>query len=200
MKYKAALWIGQGVLLSVIPFASCLAEAGGVKSIGVAVEGVNHLGPNHSISPFYIDKSAFGNVNRGGGSGTICCVTIPEKWRPGLVVEVRWGVANWSNEIREEIKIGNYRSVVDEGVYKAIVPIEEYEEPMNLFVHFFPGGKIRVLTSQYSQNSEKHPVVKGDDNAATMATKGVKIRKIFSEKELRDLIEYNKERMRKFKG
>ncbi|WP_177307690.1 DUF3304 domain-containing protein [Pseudoduganella namucuonensis] len=200
MIFKTSIWIGKTVLSACIPFVSCFAEGGKIELIGVAVEGVHHLGSNYSISSFYLDKNAFGNINHGGSSGTICCVTIPDKWKPGLVVEVRWGLANRNGEIKDKLKKSNYRSDVDEGAYKAIVPIEKYEEPMDLYVHFFPGGKVRVLASQYSPNSKKHPIVEDDSNAAIKATQGVKIKEIFSKKELEELIRYNNERLRKFGG
>jgi hypothetical protein len=63
----------------------------------VGLTGFHHLGPNFNISEFYVDGHDGANVGReGGGGGEVCCVVLPKKWRPGLVVELRWAVADWS--------------------------------------------------------------------------------------------------------
>ncbi|WP_369698898.1 DUF3304 domain-containing protein [Duganella violaceipulchra] len=109
------------------------------------IVGVQHLGHNFNITDFYVNKYSGTNVGReGGGGGSVCCVIIPVRWRPGLIVEVRWKVADWSNENRTEIAAGNFKSVTTKGPYIARVPVEKYETPGNLYVHFFPRGRVRV--------------------------------------------------------
>jgi hypothetical protein len=155
--------------------------------IGVGLTGFQHIGPNFNIAGFYVDGYYGGTVGReGGGGGEVCCVVLPRKWRPGLVTEVRWAVADWSNENRAEIDAGNYRSVTDQR-YKAIVPVEKYLKAENFFVHFYPGGKVRVVSGLTGLGTPERPVMYNDPRAVESATSGYPISAIFSKVELDEM-------------
>src|SRR5476649_655410 len=80
--------------------------------VPAVVVGVQHLGPDHLISEFYVNKYGGTGVGREGGvGGEVCCIVIPSKWRPGLIVEVRWKVEGWPPENRKEVEAGNFESV-----------------------------------------------------------------------------------------
>ncbi|QJD90292.1 DUF3304 domain-containing protein [Duganella dendranthematis] len=152
------------------------------------ITGVQHLGNGYLISSFYVDKYGGDSVGRDGGGGSIvCCAMLPLKWRPGLAVEVRWRVEDWTRENRAEIDAGNYQSVTEKGVYIAKVPIEQYDEPHDLYVHFFPRGRVRVLSTKYSVSSPVHPVLFGQREGGLLATAGLPIRAIFSPSELAEI-------------
>jgi hypothetical protein len=169
------------------------------KSTPVSLTGVHHLGPNFNISSFYIDGAGGSNIGRGGGGGSsVCCVAIPKQWRPGLTAEVRWGVGDWTKENRAEIEAGNYKSVTAEGIYKAIVPIEKYDEPGRLYVHFFSGGKVRVVVSDTYPEGKRHPIQGNDPHAADSATVGTRIEAMFTEEELAESLRKRAERAKKY--
>jgi hypothetical protein len=152
--------------------------------VPVSVIGVHHLGRNYSISEFYLNKQGGTGVQReGGGGGIVCCVLIPSKWRPGLTVQVRWRVEDWSRENRVEIEAGNYDSVAVEGIYGADVLVEEYHEPGDLYVHFFSAGKVRVFSSLHTVFSPQHPAPYGHNDGEGAATPGTRLTKIFSDEE-----------------
>ncbi|WP_353615094.1 DUF3304 domain-containing protein, partial [Shigella sp. FC1967] len=50
--------------------------------MGAGLQGYNHT--QFEISGF--------SINEGYGSigGTVCCVMIPEKWRPNLIAHIQW--------------------------------------------------------------------------------------------------------------
>lgn len=151
----------------------------------VDMSGVHHLGGKFNIPQFYVDGHVGSNVGREGGGGFICCVLLPKKWRPGLSVEVRWEIGDWTNENRAEIDAGNYRSVAGpEMIYIAQVPIERYEVAEHLWVHFFTGGKVRVVSSPTGYWGATHPIKDNDPSAANSATAGRRAAAIFSPKEL----------------
>jgi hypothetical protein len=154
------------------------------KSTPVSLTGVHHLGPNFNIDDFYLDGGSGGKVGREGSGGTVCCVAIPKQWRPGLTTEVRWGVGDWSKEILAETAAGNYKSLSSAGIYKAQVPIEKYDEPGRVYVHFFSGGRVRVIVSSVGPLSKDHPIQSGDSHAVDSATKGTRIDALFTEEEL----------------
>ena len=118
---------------SVFIFSLCLIGCGGImprennnEFVGVTVTGIHHIGPDFSIADFYVDGYSGSNVGREGGGGRyVCCVMLPSKWRPGLSVDVRWSVANWSKEVMAETDVGNYKSITFQR-YKARcrVPID----------------------------------------------------------------------------
>lgn len=165
---------------------------------GVGLTGVQHIGPDFNISDFYVDGYAGSNVGRGGGGGRhVCCVSLPNQWRQGLAVEVRWAVGNWSKEKRQEIAAGNYKSITFER-YKAIVPVEKYDTPGQLYVHFFPGGKVRVVSSNPGSESPVHPVRRNDPRAVDSATAGMPIKALFTQEELAEKLRRREENLKKY--
>jgi hypothetical protein len=146
-----------------------------VESLGVTLTGVHHMGRDYTVDQFYVDSSFGGNVGRGGGGGSYaCCMMLPEKWREDLTVVVKWSVSNWMNANSAETAIGNFSSVKDVGNYIATVPIEKYENAGNLYAHFFPNGKVRVVSSTWGVLQDNHPVKRNRNEEAT-ASQGVLI-------------------------
>jgi hypothetical protein len=126
------------VIVAIVLYRHVRAEIHQNSITAVGLTGFQHIGPNFNIAGFYLDGYYGGTVGREcGGGGQVCCVVLPREWRSGLVAEVRWTVADWSNENRAEIDAGNYRSVADQR-YRAIVPVEKYKTAERVFVHFLP--------------------------------------------------------------
>ena len=147
------------------------------EPIPVMITGVHHLGPNFNIGEFYIDDKYASNIGRNGGGGSnFCCASLPRKWRPGLAAKVQWSVNDWSKAVRSELDAGNYKSVSYQN-YAAIVPIESYGEVGDLYPHFFAGGKVRLISSNYPINNQNHPIRDEDRAAVELATPGEKIEK-----------------------
>lgn len=144
------------------------------EPISVMITGVHHLGGNFNIGEFYIDENYGSNVGRNGGGGSyFCCTSLPRSWRPGLTATVSWSVNDWSNVVRSEIDAGNYKSLAFQD-YIATVPIEKYDEVGDLYSHFFPNGKVRLVPSNFPITSSQHPIQRNDPSAAKLATNGVK--------------------------
>jgi hypothetical protein len=170
------------------------------KLASVALTGTQHIGPDFNISSFYVDGNYGSNVGReGGGGSTICCVDIPREWRPGLTVEVRWVVGDWSKENLAETAVGNYRSLKAEGIYKAAVPVEKYAKAEHMYVHFFAGGKVRVVSTSFYPEGKNHPILWNDARASDSATVGTRVDALFTKTELAELQRQN-EAIRKKKG
>lgn len=151
---------------------------------GVDVTGVHHLGPNFNVSQFFVDGYYGSNVGRGGGGGSnVCCVLLPKKWRPGLSAEVRWSLNDWSHEKPSEVEAGNYDSVAGGGSYIATVPVERYEKASHVWVHFYTGGKVRIVSSQFVSWGKNHPIQDNDQHAVDSATAGRRVGALFSDAE-----------------
>jgi len=199
---KRMNWLHKlAMSLLVLTFAGCASVQAGVNEsnfTSVELTGVQHMGPNFNISDFYVDHTSGSNVGRGGGGGGIvCCVALPKKWRPNFTVEVRWAVGDWSKQNKEETALGNFQSITFER-YKAIVPVEKYDEAEHVWVHFFAGGKIRVVSSAPGSLSKLHPIKRDDPRAIDTATVGIPVEALFMQEELAEMRRKSKERSRKY--
>jgi hypothetical protein len=158
------------------------------RSTGVLVTGVHHMGTNFEVQRFFLDGFELGRAGRdGGGAGNICCVSIPTVWKPGLVVDLRWEVADWSKANPDQIMKGNY-STIRRVNYRANVPIDRYQRADHLWVHFFSNGKARLISSELPPQNPMHPIVTGNLNAADAATDGDVIAELFSPSEIEQII------------
>ncbi|MNY71142.1 hypothetical protein D3C86_2094180 [compost metagenome] len=82
------------------------------------------MGPRYSIQQYYVNGHYGSNIGREGGGGShSCCMVLPTTWKPGLQVELRW--EEYDHE-EERIKR-----------FKAMVPVEKYDEPGQIVVHIF---------------------------------------------------------------
>lgn len=152
-----------------------------------ALVGAHHMSSDFNIMEFFVDDHSGFNVGREGEGGRVCCVMLPWEWRPDLTVEVRWIVGDWSKEVLSEFEKGNYSSIATEGIYIAKVPVEPYEESGSLYVHFFAGGKVRVVTSDAGPSNPHHPIRRNDPNAIGKATQGRRIAQVYTEAESEEL-------------
>ena len=127
----------------------------------VEVSGFGHLGPGWGVPSYYVNGVSGGNSSGVGGGGSFsCCISIPSKWREGLVVKVNWDTC----DIRH-MRFGIDGLILPEDKDKKCVlqhhektlPIPYYDEPGTLRVHFFPDGIAAIAISDYSLGNSKYP-------------------------------------------
>jgi hypothetical protein len=149
--------------------------------IPVAITGVHHMGSDYRISDFYVDRYYGGVVGEsGGGGGIVCCIMLPKKWRPGLMADVRW-------EVRQIIRSSDLATPKTEktaAFYHARVPVEAYAKPGDFYVHFFPGGRVRIVVSEFTITGKEHPIQGDDPLASQTATPGSPVKSLFTAEEL----------------
>lgn len=171
-----------GVLLG--SYALIHARSNGDDRIPASINGVQHLGSDHLINVFYVDGYNGSNVGEDGGGGThVCCVTLPKRWYPELKAEVRWEV----HRIIKPSDPAAPETVTIEGRYRAQVPVEAYRELGELFVHFFPNGRVRIVVSPIGHSGDGHPIKWGDAQAGLSATAGAPVKELFTAEELAEL-------------
>ncbi|AON53074.1 DUF3304 domain-containing protein [Herbaspirillum seropedicae] len=91
-------------------------------------------------------KSGGGFLDAGSGGGSmICCVSIPEKWQPGLTAKVTAEVYRNSGEKYDIAKE---------------VPIPEYtrEQAGHLSVHFLRDGEVKIFVTRYALWHPDYPL------------------------------------------
>jgi hypothetical protein len=177
----------------VLLYRTIRAELHGNLFMEVGLSGTHHLGPNFNIAGFYVNGNYESNIGREGDGGDMCCVLLPKKWRPGLVVEVRWAVGDWSKESRPEIDAGNYKSITY-SCFKALVPVEKYVTAGRVFIHFFAEGKVRAVTAFAGPGNLEHPILNDDPHAGNSATVGQRVDAIFSDAETKEMLQRHENR------
>lgn len=172
------------ILSAAILLGMCIPSHSAAKepsSFPASLTGVHHLGSDYVINRFYINQSIGDNIGEGGGGGSmVCCMTLPQKWQPSMSVDVRWKVHRIIRSA--DPKLPDTEEI--EGIYQAQVPVEEYKEPGDFFVHFFSNGRVRVVVSSDRSNGERHPIRREDTKAMQAATRGKPIKALFTEQEL----------------
>lgn len=141
-------------LLAVLTLAllsACASSSGGLSTrdddkryINASLGSVNHTG--QYLYGFYVNGQYGANASKyGGGNAGMCCVRLPRVWRPGLTVDIQYDL------LINDGKDDNWKT-------KKGVPVEPYEKPGDMYVHFFPNDEIRVVVSLAGPSGSQHPI------------------------------------------
>jgi hypothetical protein len=96
-----------------------------------------------AVVDLFVNDTWGGSINQhSGGGSSVCCVMIPEKWRPGLVANIKW------------------KKTEDEKWYKAQAEIPPYTESAGLQVLFLENNKVKVYVMDYWPCTPMHPMPK----------------------------------------
>ncbi|WP_109391952.1 DUF3304 domain-containing protein [Proteus cibi] len=126
--------------------------------LGAGLQGYNHT--QYSITAF--------SINEGYGSigGTVCCVMIPEKWRPNLIAHIQWEKLDKSKispapDFDQVEAYNRWEKELDRYTtyHEAWVPIPQYDkEVCGVDVHFLPCDEVKITTSCYSYGDPEYPI------------------------------------------
>ena len=130
------------------PLLNSVTSSGKEKMLGapIPVVGVHHYGRGHHIGEFSIDGRTCGNAGtpeKNSGSDTMCRVSLPTQWRPGIKFKVQWGLTNWNDDLTA-LQHGNAGHW-----YEAEAEVERYSDHRGLEVHFWPDNSIRLVADPY---------------------------------------------------
>ena len=115
--------------------------------------GVSYFGYNRT------DKSIVSIVVNGeggvldapahDGGGQACCVMIPRKWKPGLMVTIKWqDDGDWLLDANGKEVIRNGKRVYVPAPWKErTVEIPRYDAVAEFYIVFFPKDEIKVAVS-----------------------------------------------------
>jgi hypothetical protein len=111
----------------------------GEETVAVSIVGYNHTG--NYIHSFTVNGGSAGNLfAHSGGGSIVCCVAIPEKWKPGLKAKI-----GWMNE--------------DESWNEVVVDIPKYSPELGDFqVHIFDNKTTKVFVFNGGPKAPGHPL------------------------------------------
>ncbi|MCC7682698.1 DUF3304 domain-containing protein [Janthinobacterium sp. FW305-128] len=140
---KWIMYLGTALLLS-----SCALKARQVNEAGPRTTATAQVGiVNHTGKYIYsasVDGAGGGNMARwGAGLANICCTSIPRVWYPEMMVRVRWDMPEEHTHIVKE----------------KMVEVEKYDEPGDIYMHFFENDEVRVVVSNAGGPSKIHPIL-----------------------------------------
>lgn len=122
-------------------------------TVNVNLHGVNYTGDTFSyvvMDPMNPDQGSGGElIDPFGAGGTMCCATLPRKWRPGVKLEVR--TTHWL-KARPDGSLPEVRQV-------HVVDIPQYIDgkPGELWVLRNADESVSVVSSDVQPDHEKWP-------------------------------------------
>jgi len=136
--------------------ASVLLTACEETTVKVNVHGVNYSRETFSYDvadPAKPDRGAGGElIDPFGAGGTTCCVILPNKWRPGIKLQV--STTHWLESTADSSaqKITEVKEV-------SMVDVPPYADgkPGELWVLREQNGKVSVVSSDFQPDHEKWP-------------------------------------------
>ena len=142
-----------GVLLAVL-LQGCFEE----EKVGVGYMGANHTDKTKVEITINGEGGIMIAMRHGYGS-KVCCVMLPAKWRPDLSVTVSWedDPTVQLDERGQRVTRNGVPVLIKAPRMSRTVKVEEYKVPDVLWIHFFPGDEIKVVSTQYWPGHRLHP-------------------------------------------
>ncbi|MGR7071482.1 DUF3304 domain-containing protein [Klebsiella aerogenes] len=137
-------WIIRGIALFVsVLLSGCSHSQAGESSAG-NIGGYNHVA-GQNVNWFSV------NGYHATLNGNVCCVMIPDRWRPGMTAHIEWEVdPNPAENIKKKTKGFGYdpaayaKHKAKYLRYSADVPIPQYKESAGINVHFLPCHQVKI--------------------------------------------------------
>ncbi|ROP61543.1 uncharacterized protein DUF3304 [Enterobacter sp. BIGb0383] len=134
------------------------------KWSGGDLRGVNHTA--NGINYFEVNYSRGPNIGAFGEGGGSCCISLPNKWRPGLQARVEWEIDPNPYEELPRIKNGfgfekeaYARHAANYQKHNMTIDIPDYgDEKCGLTVHFLPCNQIKATASCWTYGAAKYPI------------------------------------------
>ncbi|MGG8278354.1 DUF3304 domain-containing protein, partial [Klebsiella sp. 141198] len=98
-------------------------------------------------------------------NGNVCCVMIPDQWRPGMTAHIEWEVdPNPAENIKKKTKGFGYdpaayaKHKAKYLRYSADVPIPQYKESAGINVHFLPCHQVKIYAGIAGYGADVYPI------------------------------------------
>lgn len=180
-KHKVLILLGVFLLVFVLLSKYVHDRFSPYKKKFVPVVTMHHMGKRYVVNKLYLNKEPYGRILRSGNAEVRWKnFFLPEKWRPGIAVDLRWSVTDFGSE---DVSVFLRKESDENKAYKAMVPIEFYDNAEGFCVHIFPHGKARVIPGNCK---EQFPKGYYEDEKATQAKV---VDKLLTNEEFNEMIE-----------
>lgn len=153
------------MLVPTLLLTACGKEQTSNEFSGSSISGYNYT--NEGIQEFYVNGAWGGALGIGEGGGkSVCCVTLADKWQPGLVGTVEWrrsdcGPGGPGNArcppLPEGFRMGDDMPAWQHKTLKKVVPIEPFEKSDTVQVIFLPNDEVKIYVSTLMASHPDHP-------------------------------------------
>lgn len=113
------------------------------QSNATDITGYNYT--DEYISAFLVNGYSGADIRpHGGGGSFVCCVSVPEQWKPGLTVTIKWTAHRNANPIPWKTRV---------------VEVPRYAPTdIGMFaVFFFPNDVVKVLVTMKAPGHPEFP-------------------------------------------
>ena len=122
------------------------ATAVGCAVVGSAV-AANITGYNYTdeqVSAFTVNGYSGPNIYPHNTGGFVCCISIPEQWKQGMTVTIKWTAHRNANPIPWKTQVVE-------------VPRYTRNDISRFAVHFFPNDVVKVLVTKMGPGHPEYP-------------------------------------------
>lgn len=134
----------------------------GDEKIGVSYTTYNHTDED-IVSIVINGEGGIQDASAHEEGSRMCCVVLPEKWRPGLIATIKWQLdGDWQRDAQGKEVIRDGKKVLVPGPWKeqtVEVPryISEELDWGTFYIHIFPNNEVKVLVNKFGASSPHHP-------------------------------------------
>lgn len=129
--------------------AACVDQDAPRASMTLNLVGYNHMADgiaNFDVQIKGGSKTGGGFLDAGsGGGGMICCISVPEKWQPGLAAQVNAEAYSNSGEKYQIAK-------------QMFIPQYAPDQAGHVSVHFLCNGEIKIFVTRYALWHPDYPL------------------------------------------
>ncbi|MNO58356.1 hypothetical protein D3C76_489120 [compost metagenome] len=137
----------------------------GCSSADNEMAGGNLEAVNHTVHA--INWMKVNGYRAHGGGGSVCCIMMPTKWRPGLKAHVEWEVdpdpfaySKWPPLGTDGYRAAQVKHAANYQRHSTIVEIPEWPgtESCDLQVHFLTCNRVKVTTACFTSSHPNYPI------------------------------------------
>ncbi|MDU9366940.1 MULTISPECIES: DUF3304 domain-containing protein [Klebsiella] len=149
-------WIIRGIALFVsVLLSGCSHSQTGESSAG-NIRGYNHVA-GQNVNWFSV------NGYHATLNGNVCCVMIPDQWRPGMTAHIEWEVDPNPKAHLPPLGTDAYNKAYLQHKakylrYSADVPIPQYKESAGINVHFLPCHQVKIYAGVAGYGAYSYPI------------------------------------------
>lgn len=142
------------LLTLLVPLAACFKEETAAVSMAA-----NNYTDKSIISIIINGEGGILYASAHGQGGGVCCVVLPEKWRPGLRAKIEWQYDSVPQlDSHGKVMIHDGREVLIESPWnERTIELPKYDRAGTFQLHFYPNGDVKSVVSDLLPHHPQYP-------------------------------------------